>query len=613
MTAVFALLVLQTLMGGFDNLWHHEITERLPTKRAAAGELALHAARELIYTAVFLQLAWLEPRGAWALLLLALLGLEIGITLADFVLEDRTRRLPPLERVLHTVLAINFGVLLAVLAPQLLAWWGQATLLAPVSHGGLSWLLSVFATGTLLWSVRNTIAVLRLRRPPEWVRNPIASRATPSGRTVLIAGATGFIGGHLVRHLLERGDQIIVLTRDAGRALDRFGPHVRIITATTEVDEHEPIHAVINLAGAPILGLPWTKRRRHKLLASRVETNWHLIGLCARLSRSVRVFVSASAIGYYGIGKDESLNEQSPPQPVFQSRLCAEWENSADVATGVVNRIVKMRIGLVLGRDGGALPQLIRPVRWGLGAVLGNGAQWMSWVHIEDLVRLFEFVLDTPVVQGPVNAVSPAPIRHRQMQSLIGRALRRPVWMRIPAFALRTLLGEMSQLLVDGQRVIPTRAVGFGFLFKHPSAGEALADLLGDLQEYSEIYYNGECPVCRTEMEHYASVCARTRSTLRFIDSTLAPNSLTCYGLRREHLERRVYLLDNHGKVQSGMPAIIALWSRMPGYLWLARLFSLPLIRGAAVTLYDHVIAPSLAWWAKTRTRRALKYGQARL
>jgi uncharacterized protein (TIGR01777 family) len=608
MTAVFALLILQTLLGGFDNLWHHEITERLPTKRAAASELALHATRELIYGCVFLQLAWLEPHGAWVILLLALLGLEIVITLADFVQEDRTRRLPPLERVLHTILAINFGVLLAALTPALLGWWTQPTQLVPVAHGAYSWLLSVFATGTFLWSVRNAIAVLRLRRPPEWVRNPIASRATPSGRTMLIGGATGFIGGHLVRRLLARGDRIIVLTRDADRALDRFGPQVRIITSTAQVDEREPIHAVVNLAGAPILGFPWTKSRREKLIESRVDTNRELIGLCARLSRSPRVFVSASAIGYYGISADEPLDEQSAPQPIFQSRLCAEWENSADVATGVVNRIVKMRTGLVLGRDGGALQGLVRPVRWGLGAIMGNGAQWVSWIHIDDLVRLFEFALDTPLLHGPVNAVSPAPIRHRQMQALIGKILRRPVWMRIPAPVVRAVLGEMGQLLVDGQRVTPARALALGFQFKHPNAGEALTDLLEDFGEFSQIYYNGECPVCRMEMEHYASVCA---GALQFIDSTLTPNGLASYGLRLEHLERRVYLRDNHGKVLSGMPAIVALWSRMPGYHWLARVFSLPLLRQISIAMYDHAIAPSLAWWAKARVQRALKYGPA--
>jgi len=611
MTWVFALILLQTLLGGFDNLWHHEITERLPTKRSASGELALHATRELIYSVVLLLLAWFELRGAWICLLVALLGLEIVITLADFVLEDRTRRLPPLERVLHTILAINFGVVLAALTPTLITWWSLPTQLAPTSHGVYSWLFSIVATGTFLWSIRNTIAVMRLRRPPEWVRNPIAAtQVRPSGHTVLVSGATGFIGGHLVRRLLARGDRVIVLTRDADRALDRFGPHVRIITKAGEIAEHDSIDAVINLAGAPILGFPWTEARRKKLISSRVAATWTVIDICGRLSRPPRVLVSASAIGYYGIGNgDELLDEKGAPEPIFQSRLCQEWEGTADAAEGLVHRIVKMRIGLVLGRDGGALPQLVRPMRWGLGAVLGDGQQWVAWIHIDDLVRLFEFAIDTPLLRGPVNAVAPGAVRHRQMQTLMAKVLHRPAWLHIPAVIIRAALGEMSQLLVDGQRVTPARATALGFLFKHPTIGEALADLLDDLKSAEDevianMYYNGECPVCRTKMEHYASLCAAARPQFQFIDSTEHPNALAAYGLGREHLEHRFYLRDSRGEILSGMPAIVALWARMPGYEWLARLFSLPLLRQASVALYDHAVAPGLAWWAKSRARR---------
>lgn len=506
MTPVFALLILQALLGGFDNLWHHEITERLPAKRSASGELVLHAARELIYSCVFLQLGWLEARGAWVILLITLLVLEIMITLADFVLEDRTRRLPPLERVLHTLLAINFGLMLAALTPTLARWWSLPTSIVPADHGAYSWLLTAFATGTLLWSVRNSIAVSRLRRPPEWVRNPIATRADPSGHTILISGATGFIGGHLVRRLLARGDRIIVLTRDPDRALDRFGPHVRIITKAAQIEEHERIDAVVNLSGAPTLGFPWTRARRHKLISSRVATTWAIIDICGRLSRSPRVFISASAIGYYGLGQDEPLDEKCPPQEIFQSRLCQEWESSADVAAGLVHRIVKLRIGLVLGRDGGALPQLVRPMRWGLGALMGDGRQWVSWIHIEDLIRMFELALDTPALRGAINAVSPGAVRHRQMQVLMAKILHRPLWLRIPAFVIRAALGEMSQLLVDGQRVIPARAASAGFLFKHPTLGEALTDLL---------------------------TVFPTRAAATYADGP-------SFGLRRGHLERRV-------------------------------------------------------------------------
>lgn len=482
MTLFFALLILQTLLGGFDNLWHHEITERLPTKRSAARELALHATRELIYGCIFIQLAWLEPHGSWVILVVVLLAVEIVVTLMDFVVEDRTRRLPASERVLHTLLAINFGMTLIAFAPILIGWWSQPAEIVRVSHGAYSWLFSLFAAGLFAWSARNALAVLRLRRPPRWVLDPIFVHTLPgaNSRTVLVSGGTGFIGRHLIRQLLARGERIILLTRDADHALDQFGPHVRIVTATSQLDAQERIDAVVNLAGAPILAFPWTRARRRKLIESRVNTTRALVDLCARLARPPRVFITASAIGYYGLGGAAALDETSPPQPIFQSRLCQEWEATATAAEDVVARVVKMRIGLVLGQDGGALPQLARPVRMGLGAVLGAGKQWVSWIHIDDLVRLFEFALDTPMLRGALNAVSPAAATHAQMQRLIARTLHRPMWLRIPAFIVRAALGEMSQLLVDGQHVIPARATAADFGFKHPNLGEALTHLLAN-------------------------------------------------------------------------------------------------------------------------------------
>lgn len=456
---------------------------------------------------------------------------------------------------------------------------------------------------------------LHLRRPAEWIRDPIEVRTSSNARTVLVTGATGFIGGHLIRRLLLRGDRVIVLTRDADHALDRFGPHVRIITTLTQLPNDERIEAIVNLAGARILGFPWTNARRAKLIHSRVNTTRALIDLCARLAQPPQVLVAASAIGYYGLGGDNPIDEDGTPQPIFQSRLCQEWE-AATAAETLGTRVVRLRIGLVLGRTGGALPQLARPVRCGLGAVLGSGKQWVSWIHIADLIRLFEFALDTPYT-GALNAVSPAAVTHAQMQRALANTLHRPMWMHIPAFFIRAALGEMSQLLVDGQRVIPSRALAAGFVFKFPTLGGALEHLLGRRSSQpapqdnaAAIYYNGECPICRTEMEHYASLCATSRPELHFIDSTKQSSEFASCGLRREHLEQRVYVRDGQGHILSGMPAIIDLWWKMPGYAWLARTLSLPILRPTSVVLYDHVIAPSLARWARARATartRALK------
>jgi len=184
------------------------------------------------------------------------------------------------------------------------------------------------------------------------------------------------------------------------------------------------------------------------------------------------------------------------------------------------------------------------------------------------------------------------------------RLLRRPLWLRIPAFVLRAALGEMSQLLVDGQRVIPTRATTAGFTFRHRRIRDALRALLGTAAAEgvaTEVYFNGDCPVCRTEMTHYARLCADSRPELRFVDSMQRPHELVACGLRREHLARRVYLRDAEGRILSGLPALILLWSKMPEYRWLSRVLRLPLLRPLSTVLYDHLIAPSLALWAAHR------------
>jgi uncharacterized protein (TIGR01777 family) len=604
MSVPFTLMTIQALLGGIDNLWHHEITERLPARRAAATELSLHALREFLYAFIFLGLAWFRWQGYWAFLIAAVLVLEIVITLADFVVEDKTRRLPAFERILHTLLALNYGVLLAALVPALIAWSNLPAGVLRTSHA-FSWLFTIFGIGLIAWSLRNAIAVLSLRRPSEWVRNPIAAGSSPTPRTVLISGATGFIGGHLVRRLVGRGDKVIVLTRNPDLALDRFGPHVRIVTNLNSLDESTRVDAIVNLAGAPILGFPWTRARRHTLLTSRVNTTRALTSLMARLTTPVRVFVSASAIGFYGLGGDEVIDEQGRPTSIFQSQLCQDWEAAARAAARLGVRLVRVRMGLVLANDGGALPQLLRPIRLGLGAVLGSGAQWVSWIHIEDLVRLLEFAIDTPRVSGALNAVSPEPVTHRLFQEALARQIRRPLWLRVPAFVLRVALGEMAQLLVDGQRVVPTRATTLGFNFRHRRIRDALKSLLGTTNSDSaptEVYFNGDCPVCRTEMTHYANVCANSQAKFRFIDSMQRPDEFVECGLRREHLERRVYLRDADGRILSGMPALVHLWSRMPRYRWVSRVLALPVLRPLSTLLYDHVIAPSLAFWA-TRDR----------
>jgi len=622
MTLVFSILTIQTLLGVLDTFWNHEIVEKLPGRRGARHELAAHALRAFAYAGLFLALAWREWHGAWALAVAGVLLFETVVTLVDFVIEDRTRRLSAFERVLHTVLTLLFGVVLMALAPQLVAWFELPTAVVATSHGGFSLLFTGFAVGMAAWGIRDGIAALGHFRPPEWVREPIVGADKPSGRAVLVGGATGFIGGHVVRALRRRGDSVWVWARDADRALARFGPHVHVVTALKDIPENVRIDSVIALAGAPVIGPPWTGGRRRLLVESRVRTTQAILDWSATRAAPPRVLVTASAIGFYGgfqgPAGDDWLSESSPAKESFQSRLCVEREAAANAGEAQGMRVVNLRIGLVLGRDGGILPQLARPAKFGLAAVIGDGRQWMSWIHVHDLVRIVETALDEPGLRGPVNAVAPAPVRQRDFQLALTRSLRRPLWMRVPAFVLRTLLGEMAELLVQGQRVAPRRLLTQAFEFRHYTLDSALRDLIPDragapalrgLDRECEVWFNGDCPVCSWEIGAYERRAGRQNLPLRFHDSMRVARPLAAYGLRQEHLERRLYLRDEQGRIFSGFSAILALWARMPGYRWMWRVFSVPPLRAVCETMYDHVVALGLALWARLR-QNGQKLGQ---
>lgn len=610
MTLVFSLLTLQTFLGAVDTFWNHEYRERLPSRRAARQELALHAGREFVYAGLFLALAWREWRGAWALLIAGALLLEVVITAWDFVVEDRTRRLPAFERLLHTLLTLLFGVFLMAMAPVLTQWYAQPTAVLETSHGGFSLLLTLMAAGMAAWGIRDGLAALRHFRPAEWLRQPIEAAERPSGRAVLLTGGTGFIGGHVVRMLRRRGDAVWLWTRDPDQALARFGPHVHVVKNLAEIPDEARIEAIVNLAGAPVIGPPWTKKRRQLLIDSRVKTTQQVLDWCARRAAPPRVLVTASAIGFYGPGGDEWLTENSPAQDVFQSRLCVEREAAADAAEALGIRVVNLRIGLVLGRDGGIFPRLALPARLGAAATIGDGRQWMSWIHLVDLVRVVEVALDDPRWRGPINAVAPAPERQRDFQRALATACRRWHVLRIPGALLELAMGEMAQLLVKGQRVSPRRLLDGGFEFRHYTLASALRDLVADpakpaglrgVDSNCEVWFNGDCPVCSYEIGGYEKLARKRDLPMKFHDSLRVSRPLAAYGLRREHLERRLYLRDEQGRVFSGFGAVLALWARLPGYRWLGRACSWPPLRAVCETLYDHVVAPGLAHWARVR------------
>jgi len=553
MDAVFTVVTLQCLMGAFDNLWHHELQEQLPHKPQARTELALHTARELLYALVFVGMAWWRWQGAWAFVLVAILVVELVITLADFVVEDRTRRLPPLERVLHTLLAASYGALLALWAPELWRWAQAPTGLAPAYYGAWSWLLSAFGLGVFAWGLRDLAAVARLGLP-QWQREPLRIGVSEAPRTVLITGATGFVGRALVRELLARGDRVIALSRDPLRAQDRFGPQVEVVGTLAAVDAGRGIDAIVNLAGEPVAGGLWTRARKQQLVGSRVGVTTEVVALIRRLQRKPQVLVSASAIGWYGDRAEDALTEASAPQPGFLHELCLRWEDAAWQATRAGVRVCRLRIGLVLGRDGGVLPPMALGTRLAGGTVLGDGQQWMAWIHLQDLLRLIGRALEDEEMHGAINAVAPQPLRQREFAAALARVLRRPCLWRVPAAMLRAMTGEMARLFLDSQRVLPQRALAAGFRFDYVEAEVALRDLLA-----------AAAPAVR-----------RLR----------AGEELPEWGLDAVMLRRRLYVETTDGQLLSGFAARLALWQAQPRGRWLARLLGLPGVRMLAGLVY---------------------------
>ncbi|MDH4417185.1 MAG: TIGR01777 family oxidoreductase [Acidovorax sp.] len=355
-----------------------------------------------------------------------------------------------------------------------------------VPHGWVSWLFTAFALGVWAWSVRNLRAVFRLRRAAA-VTPAAQPQAMPgdsqhhTAPATLVTGATGFVGRALVAQLLQGGQRVIVLTRDVLQARASLGPGVWAVDSLDAIPPETRIDAVVQLAGARVLGMPWTAARRRVLLASRVDTTMAVVALMRRLHHRPQVLVSASAVGFYGASPNasmEPLDENAPPRPgEFQSDLCAAIEHEARRAEALGVRVVRLRLGVVLGNGGGAYPMQALSARLGLGAVLGHGRQAAPWIHLTDAVGLIRFALARSDVQGPINAVAPDGVSQRSFVQALAASFGRRVWLAMPAAPLRWAMGEMSTLLLDGQNVVPQAALALGYSFVHPNLPGALRDL----------------------------------------------------------------------------------------------------------------------------------------
>ncbi|HSB35934.1 MAG TPA: TIGR01777 family oxidoreductase, partial [Thermoanaerobaculia bacterium] len=284
----------------------------------------------------------------------------------------------------------------------------------------------------------------------------------------------------LCTRLGEKGHDVVVLSRGAGEGRRLAG--VRVLPWGTGVPGWEAAidgaDAIVNLAGESV-AQRWTGEAKRRILASRLEAIARLAGAIRTAAKRPAVLVNASAVGFYGARGDEELSESAPPGDDFLARTCVEWERAAEGLEELGLRVVRVRIGAVLSAEGGALAKMIPVFRAFAGGPVGRGSQWMSWIHRDDLVELLGFALENQTVSGALNGTAPEPARNRDFAKALGRALQRPAIAPAPAVAVRLLFGEMATVVLDGQRVVPKKALALGFRFRFPHLDEALADAVG--------------------------------------------------------------------------------------------------------------------------------------
>jgi uncharacterized protein (TIGR01777 family) len=326
---------------------------------------------------------------------------------------------------------------------------------------------------------------------------------------IVIAGSSGLVGSALTDSLVRDGHTVVRLVRSGSGVKRETGGQKNETKNRTEQQSRSPkiidvtwnpntcdlegepfgsdqekiegSDALVNLAGASIAGASWSKERKSLLRSSRVHITRELVCAIEKLEDGPKTIVNASAIGYYGNRGDEVLTEESKPGDDFLAKLASEWEAEAVKAEALRLRVVRLRFGIILAKHGGALPQMMRPFKFGVGGKIGSGQQWVSWIALQDVVSVIREVLQNRAISGAVNVVSPQPIRNVDFAKALGRAMHRPAIMPAPAFALELVLGEMAEMLLASERVMPSRLAQLGFRFSQRDLSAALASILAEV------------------------------------------------------------------------------------------------------------------------------------
>ena len=294
---------------------------------------------------------------------------------------------------------------------------------------------------------------------------------------ILMTGGTGFIGRALVNSLLKEGHKVTVLSRTPDSVNKIIGNKLTTLSNLDQLNSEHSFQVIINLAGAPIFDNHWSETRKKVIRDSRIKLTEQLLAYIERAGVKPELLISGSAIGYYGDQGNSVLNEASPVHPDFSQRLCADWESTAQQAERFGVRVCLIRTGLVLAHDGGLLQRMLRPFNLGLGGILGNGQQWMSWIHRDDWISIAKIMINNHTMQGAYNATAPHPATNNDFTKILAQHLKRPALLPVPAWLLKLLLGERSDLVLASQRVLPERLLAEGFSFQYPELLSALTEI----------------------------------------------------------------------------------------------------------------------------------------